>query len=501
MHPSMAIASAVHDLKTLVMSFHPVVAIETSEEERAERVVAAVAEDLGLPVYEWTITRGLIRSPSVTPEAHRATAEARAMLAHLGTLQVDALFLLKDLVPHLEQPENARLFRDAARRYTRSCSTLILVGSSLSFPPAIEPDVIHVQLALPGAEELGTAIDTVLMSLRGRLPIELSPPEREELLRALQGLTLNQARQLVARTLLSESADRALDIPSLLKGKADLLGDDDLLEYFPAADNRYELGGFGRLARWLERARVGFSPRAAELNLSPPRGVLLAGVQGCGKSLAAKWVARQWKMPLLKFDAGRLYNKYIGESERNMRRAIAIAESMAPSVLWIDEIEKAFSSSRAGDDPDGGTSKRILATFLTWMQEKKEPVFVVATANDVFSLPPEMLRKGRFDELFFVDLPNLEERIAIARIQLSQRKQRCEHFDLEELAAATDGFSGAELEQVVVGALYGALHSEQPLDTELLLQEAQQTVPLSVSRREDIERLRAIAQDRFVPVR
>ncbi len=499
----MGFASAVHDLKTLVLSFHPAVAIDTAEEARVERIVDAIAEDLGLPVFVWTMNQGLVRQPAGPGESHRTTAEPGALLAHLEGLTVDGLFLLKDLARHLEAPGAARAFRDVTNAFANRYATLIVTGAGHRFPPDLDGDVVHFDLSLPGPKELGDVVDTVLHSMSARRPtrIELSPDEREEVLRALQGLTLNQARQAVARAMLSGDSLCSEDIPEILETKAAALGDDGVLEYYPAEDNGFDLGGFERLVEWLARARIGFRPEAAELNLTPPKGLLLVGVQGCGKSLAAKWVAREWSLPLLKLDAGRLYNKYIGETERNLRRAIQIAESMAPAVLWIDEIEKAFAGSKVGVDQDGGVSQRVLATFLTWMQEKESEVFVVATANDVLVLPPELLRKGRFDEIFFVDLPDEAERVAIFEIHLQLRKQNPALFDLPALAVATEGFSGAEIEQVVIASLYGALHNEQLLDTALLLAEAGNTRPLSVSRREDIERLRAMARERFVPVR
>ena len=282
--------------------------------------------------------------------------------------------------------------------------------------------------------------------------------------------------------------------------KAALLGQDGLLEYFPAEENSFELGGFGRLKTWLERARVGFSTEAAELGLPPPRGILLAGVQGCGKSLAAKAIAREWRLPLLKLDAGRLYDKYHGESEKNLRRAIALAEAMAPTVLWIDELEKSFASF-GSSELDSGTSQRIFATLLSWLQEKKKPVFVVATANDVFRLPPELMRKGRFDELFFVDLPDDAERRAIFEIHLRRKRQDVARFDLATLVRASAGMSGAEIEQAVVSGLYRALHEKRALDGAILAEELASTVPLSRTRAEDVARLRELAQGRFVPVR
>jgi SpoVK/Ycf46/Vps4 family AAA+-type ATPase len=270
-----------------------------------------------------------------------------------------------------------------------------------------------------------------------------------------------------------------------------------MLEYFPAADNPTELGGFKNLHDWLERAALARTDQAHQLNLPAPRGVLLVGVQGCGKSLAAKYVARLWQLPLLKLDAGRLYDKYVGESERNLRTAIATAESLAPAVLWMDEIEKAIAPS---DGNDGGVSQRMFGTFLTWMQEKKADVFVVATANDLSKLPPELLRKGRFDEIFFVDLPTAAEREQILAIHLRLRTLDPATFDLPRLAAAADGFSGAEIEQAVIAATLRALQAKSPLTTDLLTQEIGATIPLSRSRAEDIAALRTWAKGRFVSV-
>ena len=491
-------AASLHDLKSLILSLHPVIAIETREEERIEHLVQSLALELGHEVFEWTYTQGLVRWPDRTPNA--TWREPAAMLSHLRGMSVEALFLLKDVTSHLKDPGVVRCFADVARSFARTRSTMIVIGAGLSFPPEVEHLVVHFRLAPPDKKELRAVIDSVLASLRERKPVEneLDEAATEELLRALSGLTINQARQAVARAVIEDGALTPGDIQVILDAKAKALASEGVLEYLPASDNAYQLGGFERLKSWLERARVGFSEEARAMNLNAPRGILLVGVQGCGKSLAAKATAGAWRLPLLKLDAGRLYDKYVGESEKNLRRALEIAESMSPVVLWIDELEKSLSS---GGELDGGTSKRILATFLTWLQEKKQEVFVVATANDVFALPPELLRKGRFDEIFFVDLPDAPERQEILRIHLAHRKQEVERFDLAYLADATEGWSGAELEQAVTAALYGALHKKRPLDTTLLLQEIGATVPLSVSRREDVERLRALGRERFVPVR
>ena len=277
--------------------------------------------------------------------------------------------------------------------------------------------------------------------------------------------------------------------------------DGGLLEYYPLEDNRFELGGFVNLKSWLERAKMGFTAEAKALNLTPPRGIMLVGVPGCGKSLAAKAIAREWQLPLLKLDAGRLFDKFIGESEKNFRKAIEMAESLSPIVLWIDEIEKAMSAGSGSGDADGGLSRRLFGAFLTWLQEKKQEVFVVATANTLSALPPELLRKGRFDEIFFVDLPDTDERTAIWAIHLGLRKQDRSQFNLPKLVDASTGFSGSEIEQAVVAGLYRALYHKQSLTTDLLIEELSHTVPLSVTRSEEIYQLRATAQGRFVNVR
>jgi len=334
---------------------------------------------------------------------------------------------------------------------------------------------------------------------KNRVQIELQDSEIPILVQALSGMTLNQARQVIAYAALDDGRLTIEDVKSILQRKAQVIREDSVLEFFPVDDTPLHLGGFNGLKQWLARAQVGFTPQAQALNLKPPKGILIVGIQGCGKSLSVKTIAKAWKMPLLKLEAGKIYNKYVGESEKNFRKALDLAESMAPAVLWIDEIEKAFGQSES--DADGGLSRRLFGSFLTWMQEKSQGAFVIATANDLSRIPPELLRKGRFDEIFFVDLPSAQERTPIWQVHLSQRKQNPAAFDVAALVLATEGYSGAEIEQATIAGLYNALYQNQPLTTELLLQEIRSTVPLSVSRREDVEHLRSLAKDRFVSVR
>lgn len=493
----MAPVTTVHDLKTLVLSFHSVIAMETVEEERAAQLLKTVSAELGLTLYSWSITQGLVRHE--TPQATiPRTHQPMGLLQHLATLD-KGIFLLKDLHPHLKDPTVIRQFREVSQRFGNAHAAMVLTGPSLDLPPEIDADSVFYQLQMPSRDELYEVLQAVVRSLNTQqnISIDLEAADLGAVLQALQGLTLNQARQVIASAALNDNSLSKDDLADIQARKVQFLQEGGLLEYFPAEDNANEIGGFDVLKAWLERARLGFSSQAQSLNLSPPKGVMIVGVQGCGKSLAAKVIARRWQLPLLKLEAGRLYDKYVGESEKNFRKATQMAESMAPAVLWIDEIEKGFSQS---PNLDSGTSRRLFGSFLTWLQEKKADVFVIATANDLSQLPPELMRKGRFDEIFFVDLPNDSARTVIFEIHLGRRKQDPQHFDLPLLVELTQGFSGAEIEQAVVAGLYRALHLDMPLNTALLQAEIKATVPLSVSRREEVGALRQMAKDRFVAV-
>jgi hypothetical protein len=470
-------SSLLHELKTLITSLHPGATVETGEEERLEDLLRAVAAEMRLPFFTWTVTKGLQRIDG--QGMIHGTSNPLTLLRHLSSLTVEGIFHLKDLQAHLTDPATVRAFKEAAQAFSRNRSIIVMSGEGIALPADLARLAVPLHLHLPQYDELKQMLHRVVHSLRGkhRFEVTLGPEGLEDVLRALSGLTLNQARQALAWAILNDGKLSPEDVPKLVKRKGEAIQDGGLLEFYPPAENDFELGGFPNLKKWLERARVGFGSEARALGLTPPRGVLIVGVQGCGKSLAAKVIARMWQQPLLKLDAARLYDKYVGETEKNLRKALDVAEAIAPSVLWIDEIEKGFAS---GGDADGGVSRRMLGTFLTWMQERESSVFVAATANDLSALPPEFLRKGRFDEIFFVDLPDAAQREAILRIHLALRKQNAESFDLATLAAATEGFSGAEIEQAVIAALYRSLHDKTPLTTVLLTEEVRQTVPLSV---------------------
>lgn len=510
----MSFTASVRHFQTLVMSFHPVIVMETVEEERVEALIHAACRDLQMAVFEWSVAQGLMRSqasPSnrwqndyAPPGSQRnqaigKTADPLDLLRHVQTINFKAIYWLKDFAGHLKDPVVARLFREVAEQFSYNQSTLIISGEGISLPASISHDAFYFDLKLPEPDELYQAISETVRSLRGKVKVELTPEDIHALVQAMRGMTLKQSRKVVAYASLDDHKLCAADIQGVIERKAQVIHEEGLLDYFAPETNLAQLGGFQGLKTWLTYAKVGFTPEARTYNLPAPKGILIVGIQGCGKSLAAKTIARQWNLPLLKLDAGRLYDKYVGESDKNFRRAVTLAETMAPCVLWIDEIEKSMGQSSS--DADGGLSRRLFGYFLTWLQEKSSDIFVVATANDLSIIPPELLRKGRFDEIFFVDLPEAKERASILHIHLSRHQHDPNQFDLAALVQATDGFSGAEIEQMVITAIYRALYGKRPVDTELLIEEIKRTVPLSVSRREDIQRLRAIAKERFVGVK
>ncbi len=513
----MALSNTVNDIQNLVMSFHPVIVIETVEEERVQTLLQTATQEMQMPLFEWSVATGLGRSPggfenrwtneyappgSTKPATLDETKEPLAVLQHIQEMTGKAIYWLKDFATHLEDATVARQLRELVQMFSHSRSALVLTGDAITLPREISHDVVYYDLKLPGQDELQKTVSEVVKALqiKNRVQVNLQAQDMHAMVQVLSGMTLKQARQAIAYAAIEDGKLTADDIERVLHRKVQIIREQGLLDYLPLEDNTLELGGFAGLKRWLAKSKVGFSAEAKAMHLSPPKGVLIVGIQGCGKSLAAKAIANEWKMPLLKLDAGRLYDKYVGESEKNFRQAILLAETMSPTVLWIDEIEKSIGASSGGDS-DGGLSRRLFGSFLTWMQEKSQEVFVVATANDISQIPPELLRKGRFDEIFFVDLPDVQERGAILRIHLTKRNQRPQDLDMPALIAATEGFSGAEIEQAVIASLYRALYLQQPLATPLLIDEIKATIPLSVSRREALQELRAIAKERFVGVK
>jgi hypothetical protein len=489
------------DLELLIRSRYPLIAVETLEEDRLERLLGDAGARLGLPVFVWTVTTGLRRLGHLTAiydSAHpvKALNNVAAMAGEAG------VYLLKGIHRHLGEPEVVRRLLDLVPAFKDGRRAIILCGIGLALPPELRAVAASFTLALPSVAELRALTRRVLDDLgrEGGVRVSLAPEEFERLVERLRGFTAFEAERALTKAALRDAAVTGEDLAVLAAIRKEMLEQDGVLEFFAAEEPMADVGGLASLKGWLVKRRDAYTPRAREFGIAPPRGVLLLGVQGCGKTLVARTIAHEWGLPFLKLEAGRLYDKYVGESDKNLEKALQVAEHMAPCVLMIDEIEKAFAYSGSADS-DGGLSRRLFGRLLGWLQDRAAPVFVVATCNAIHGLPPEMTRKGRFDEIFFIDLPDAAERAQIFAIHLRKRKRDPEAFDLDGLAAASDGFSGAEIEQAVVSALYTAFAHRGELTTALLADELASTKPLSVTRREEIESLRAWARGRTVGAR
>jgi len=485
----------LHDIVTLIRSHIPLIVIESRDEAQATQMLQMAAFEVGRPLFKWSVTQGLHRQEAnYLPQPHNRNPEA--VLAHIRDA-IAGLYLLFDFHPYLDNPTILRQLKEVAQTAREKQQTLILLSSSLTLPTDIEHLGATFRFNLPDRKALQLMMREELIAWsRGNSG---SPKiEREAmtaLLGNLQGLTLADARRLTRIMIHDDGAITHADLPELIKKKVALLNRNGVLSLENDTARFAEIGGLTRLKEWLGKREEVFRRKRTVPGLAPPKGIMLLGVQGCGKSLAAKMVAGTWQVPLLRLDIGAIYNKYFGETERNIRESLSAAEAMAPCVLWIDEIEKGVSTN----SDDNGTSQRVLATLLTWMAERKNAVFIVATANDIQALPPELIRKGRLDEIFFVDLPDAATRRQIFGIHLEKRALAPADFDLETLALASDGFSGSEIEQAVVAGLYSAIGGSGHLDTGLLLQELRGTRPLSVVMAEKIDALRTWAAERTVP--
>ena len=486
------------ELALLVNSQFPIIYLDTWEEGRATEILGLVAQDLNLPLYVWTVTQGMARAGGA-PIYN--TLEPAQVLSQISGIDGEGLFLLKDFHKYLEQDVTVRQLRDLCTKFRKARHAILISAPVVKIPVELEKDVAKFNLGLPDETELNELAPMTIHDLEGkqRIQNQLPSDQMPNLVHSLLGLTRGEARRVLSEAILENSRVDLGTIDLIRRIKSGLIKDQGVLEFLEPEVGMGSVGGLARLKAWLEKRQGAFSPEAQRYGLDPPKGILILGVQGCGKSLCAKAVAREWNLQLLKFDASSLFEKYIGESEKNLRKSLQVAEAVSPAVLWIDEIEKMFPSAGLHSEADGGLSIRIFGTFLNWMQEKKSPVFVTATSNDISSLPPELLRKGRFDEIFFVDLPNPEERKTIFSIHLSRHKQDPAQFDLAKLAAAAEGFSGAEIEQGVASSLYTAFAQKAPLSTDMVVKEIQSTFPLSVTMREKVEGLREWARQRAVP--
>jgi ATPase family associated with various cellular activities (AAA)/AAA+ lid domain len=519
-------------LKILLNSSTPIVVMETVEEMRAVRLVRAACSSLNLATFEWSIASGLVRCGSdvgeLIPETGFAAMNpghdqsgAQALynskdpaqaLSNLEAMSLEAAFVLKDFHRHMDDPVVVRRLRDVGQKFSANRRTLIITAPAITIPAELVSLVEFLELPLPDKLRLRQIIDemTVRIGKTRTLKRTLEPAGFDAMANNLRGLTEEEAERAASQAIVTRYGVTPETVTDVLQAKKELLRRSGMLEFIAtsgngaagndAPENLGCVGGLDNLKRWLAQRRGAWEDAARAFGLDPPRGAIILGVQGCGKSMCARAIAGEWKLPLVKFDTAAIYDKYIGETEKRIQKVFRVAEGLAPCVFWIDELEKVFAGSGADSaSVDAGVSSRILAAFLSWMQDRKAPVFVAATCNNVTVLPPELIRKGRFDELFFVDLPNQAERKQIFAIHLARRKRNPAEFDLDRIADSSKGYSGAEIEAAVQTALYAAYSSKQSVNTQSLLDALKATVPLSITRSEEIEELRAWARKRAVP--
>ncbi len=486
------------DIEALIKSRYPLVFLNTYEEKRAEGMLASIAGGLGMQFFTWSATEGL--RAFGRPEPIYNTVQPLQALGHIDLANMDAVFLLKDFHPYLDKPTVTRKLRELAQKFHGSLRTIVISAPKTHIPEELEKAAVHLELALPSERELRSLLYHTYRSLSrtGQVSTGATREVVDEMVANLKGLTLGEAERIITKAILDDGRLSKDDLKHVFEAKKEIIQREGVVDFFSSEESLKDLGGFENLKRWLKKRKGALSAEAAEFGLQPPKGMLLLGVPGCGKSLCAKAVASDWALPLLKFEPARIYDKYVGESEKNLRKITQLVDSIAPCVLWIDEIEKGFSMS-GSSEADAGLSKRIFGAFISWLQEKRSLSFVVATCNDISQLPPELLRKGRFDEIFFVDLPQPAHRAEIFSIHIQRRNRDPGRFDLPTLADASEGFSGAEIEGAIVSALYSAFAEKTHLTTERILEEIRATSPLSVVMAEKIDELRQWASGRTVP--
>jgi SpoVK/Ycf46/Vps4 family AAA+-type ATPase len=477
------------ELATYIRARYTLIYLVSFEEQRVLEEVQRLAARERKQLVTWSFARGA-RGALGGVKAGAGQRNPQAMLEAATALPDGTLVVLLDLHPFLGDAGIVRQLKELAHDLEATRKTLLILSPVLRLPVELAKEIVVLDFALPDPALLAATFREIAASLPPEAIAGLTADDREQLVRSAQGLTVKELANVVAKTLVVVGRIDRRAVEQIHAEKRQIIRKSGILDYYPVAETMSSVGGLDLLKRWLVSRGQAFGDRAREFGLPFPKGILIVGVQGCGKSLTAKAVASQWQLPLLKLDMGRLFSGTVGSSEEHMRQAILLAESIAPAVLWIDELEKGFAGLGSSNLSDGGTTARVIATFLTWMQEKRHAIFVIATCNDISVLPPELLRKGRFDEIFFVDLPTFAERREIFEIHIARRGRRPADFDLDALATAARGYSGAEIEGAVVAGLFGAFEAGHELTTEDILTACRETVPLSVLVEEKVVALR-----------
>lgn len=515
--PNRPVPPAVDDLHYLIRAQYKLIYVVSAEEDRVENWLRDLAV-LDSPVLrdrwdvtawqprqliKWSCSQGFRCDTADVPGDIRDPIRALDWVSN--NLTRDAVVVLRDFHPFFNDPMVARRVRDLPHTFAdgQAKRTVVFLSPVVKIPMELEKDAVVVDFDLPDRQTMEDIVRE--MAFNGAKSARFgknfakvleSPSLQREIAEAALGLTEQEARQVFAKTTVR---DKGFHLKTILQEKKHIIRKSGILEFYETALGMESVGGLTLMKEWLNKRRNAFAPAAQEFGLPAPKGILLLGVPGCGKSLSAKAISQAWQMPLLRLDVGKVFGSLVGSSEENMRRAIKTAEAVAPAILWLDELEKGFSGTKSSGSSDGGTTARVFATFLTWLQEKTSPVFVIATANDVSMLPPELLRKGRFDEIFFVDLPNRQEREEILSIQLKKRHRDAATYDMKRLVDVTAGFSGSELEEAVVGALYDTFDEGQgkiDISTESLVRAIREVIPLSQTMRERLAEMREWSKSR-----
>ena len=459
------------------------IVLVTREEERAISIIGDYCDQGNRSCISWDIAEGFrsITSSSITLQSAKDPITA---LEQIEKFSSDALFILRDFHEVWGNPQVKRKLRSVAQRFKFAKKSILIISLTGKIPEELKDDAVIVDLPVPSSNELDVVLDK-LIEMPG-VKVNITKLGREKLIQAALGLTVSQAQRAYASAIVTEGVldDRSISLVTVEKKL--IIRESEALEFFPVTETLDDVGGLDVLKEWLRLRERAFTQEAKDYGLPSPKGIALLGIPGTGKSLTAKMIGGLWQLPLLRLDVGSLFGSLVGESEERTRRALRLAEAIAPCLIWIDELEKALSHG----DLDSGTSTRVFATILTWMQEKTAPCFVVATANDIASLPPELLRKGRFDEIFFLDLPTLDERKEIFSVHLRKRKRLPHTYDIEQLALESKGYVGAEIEQAIIDAMYIGFNENREFTTKDISDSLKKQVPLSVSQREAVESLR-----------
>jgi len=490
-----------NEIDVLIRARYPLIYIVSWEETRILEKLKEMASKRQKKLILWSVTRGIFKPEDEPTKIDNSTRDPLNALSYVEKYPDPALFVCLDFHSFLNDQTIIRKMRDLINNLKETYETLIVLSPVLTVPVELEKELVVINYDLPSFEEISELLDGIVevISKNQEVIINLTPEIKERLVSAAMGLTRAEAENAFARAIVLDRKLDINDIDMVLEEKRQAIKKSRLLEYYESKEEFTNVGGLDYLKEWLAKRGVAFTHKAQEFGLPQPKGLLLIGVQGCGKSLTAKAVASHWKIPLLRLDMGAVFSGIVGSSEENMRRAIKTAETLAPIILWVDEIEKGLSGVQSSSFSDAGTSARVFSTFLTWLQEKTAPVFVIATANNIQLLPPELLRKGRFDEIFFVDLPSPEERKEIFFIHIKKRKRDPAKFDLELLAKESEGFSGAEIEQAVISSLYDAFLQNRDIVSEDILRNLKESIPLSVTMKENIDDIRNWAKYRARP--